>query len=102
MPSQGSKMPCSVGLLAHVCVSRRAPHRSSFTPGSKAGDFSYLAKKTQLQVTKFLFRYSRKPLSCGKETAHLQKEGGQSVLMLFSGIMPHPSKQPQGRFHTAF
>ena len=37
---QSHKMPCGIGLLAHVGASRREPHFFSFIPGLNTGDFS--------------------------------------------------------------
>jgi len=41
------KCHISVGLLAHVGVSRREPHFHSFIPGPKTGDFSCPAEVKQ-------------------------------------------------------
>ena len=83
MPSQGSKMPCSVGLLAHVCVSRRAPHRSSFTPGSKAGDFHALRRRRSFKWQNFFSVIAGNRSSCDKETAHLQKRWAVCIDVVF-------------------
>ena len=40
MSEQPKKIPCCVGLLAHVGASRREPHIHSYIPGLKTGDFS--------------------------------------------------------------
>lgn len=40
MSNELHKLPLGVGLLAHVGASRREPHKSSYIPGPKTGDFS--------------------------------------------------------------
>ncbi len=39
MSEQLKKIPCGIGLLAHVGASRREPHFHSYIPGPKTGDF---------------------------------------------------------------
>ena len=39
MSEQPKKIPCGIGLLAHVGASRREPHFYSFIPGPKKRGF---------------------------------------------------------------
>ena len=52
MGKASAKHPISVGLLAHVSASRRAPHLNSFIPGPKTGDFSCPAEVKRFQGLK--------------------------------------------------
>lgn len=52
MPEQPNKTPCGIGLLAHVCASRREPRKRSDIPGLKTGDFSCPAEAEVFQGSK--------------------------------------------------